>query len=185
MSRLLPFAVLAASIAHAAPVPKGTDETYFPTREGDTRVYEIRVGDKVEGRYTDVVTKVEKKDGAIHVTLTRDFPGSAQYVSTVAVSSEGLFRVAYEGKVMEKPVPLLKLPAKEGTKWEVDEIGQYTIKNEEEVEVPAGKFRAVRVELVKGDHKTTLWFAPTVGQIKQVSTMDDQVRVLKELKRGK
>jgi hypothetical protein len=61
--RFLSLAFVAVSVAHAAPAPKTADPTWFPTKEGDTRVYEIRDGDRVLTTYTDVVTKVEKVDG--------------------------------------------------------------------------------------------------------------------------
>jgi len=186
VSRFLPFALFAASVACAAPAPKAKDAVYFPTREGDTRVYEFIAGEKAEVGFTDVVTKVEKKDGAVHVTITRNYrPEFAPYVTTIAVSSEGLFRVAANGEAMAKPITLLKMPAKVGTKWELDGGAQYTVTKEEEVEVPAGKFHALRVESVAGDSKTTLWFAPNVGLIKMASDGSDRVQVLKEFKGGK
>jgi hypothetical protein len=185
VSRLLLVALLTASVTFAAPAPKGKDAVYFPTKEGDTRLYEVRVGDKVESGYTDTITTVEKKDGAVHVTITREYSGSQVYVTTIAVSSEGLFRVAANGDVLAKPILLLKTPPKVGTKWELDGGAQYTVTKEEEVEVPAGKFQAVRVESVAGDSKTTLWFAPNVGLIKMATEGSDRVQVLKEFKAGK
>jgi len=182
--RLLPLAV-AASVAHAAPAPKAKETVYFPTKEGDTRVYEIRTGAKVEGGYTDVVTKVEKKDGALQVTITRERAGTTDFVTTIAVTSEGLTRVAIDGMTLEKPIPLLKMPAKVGTKWEVDGGAKYSVTKEEEVEVPAGKFQAIRVESVAGTSKSTLWFAPGVGLFKMASDGSDRVQVLKEFKGGK
>src|SRR5262245_59338414 len=185
VSRLFPFAVLAAAAAQAAPAPKAKEWVYFPTREGDTRVYESRSGEKVEGGYTDVVTKVEKKDEAVHVTITRERPGAAAFITTIAVTSEGVFRVAIDGEKLEKPIPLLRMPAKVGTKWELDGGAKYAVTKEEEVEVPAGKYQAIRVELASGESKTTLWFAPGVGLIKMASAGSDRVQVLKEFKRGK
>jgi hypothetical protein len=185
MLRFLPLAFLAASLAHAAPAPKGKDAVYFPTKEGDTRVYEIRVGDKVEGSFKDKVTKVEKKDEGLDVTIARDGPGTSAFVTVISVTKEGLFRVAFDGESLEKPIPLLKMPAKVGTKWELDGGATYTITKEEEVEVPAGKFPAIRVESVSGTSKTLLWFAPNVGLIKMQSEGSDRVHVLKEFKAGK
>ena len=88
------------------------------------------------------------------------------------------------GEALEKPVPLLKMPAKVGTKWESDS-GQHTVTKEEEVEVPAGKFPAIRVELVSGASKTLLWFAPNVGLVKMQSEGSERMLVLKEFKVGK
>jgi hypothetical protein len=174
-------------VAHAAPALKGKEEAvYFPTKEGATRVYEVQEGGKVLMAYTDVVTKVEKKDATIRVTLTRDYTaGGFRDATTIAVSDEGLFRVAVNGKELTKPILLLKTPPKVGTKWEVDAGAEYRVTKEEEVEVPAGKFKAVRVELVGGESTTILWFAPAVGLIKMDGGGGEQVTVLKEFKAGK
>jgi hypothetical protein len=185
MLRPLLLAAFTVSVAHAAPGPKGKDAVWFPTREGDTRVYETREGGKVEPAYTDVVTKVEKKDAATHVTITRDYTGGGvRYVTTIAVSDEGLSRVAVNGKDLDRPVLLLKTPPKVGTKWELAGGGEYRVTKEEEVEVPAGKFKAVRVEVSGGESTTVLWFAPAVGLIKMDGGGGEQVTVLKEFKAG-
>ena len=184
MSRLLPLALLAASVAHAAPAPKGKDAVYFPTKEGDTRVYEIRDGDKVESTFKDKVTKVEKKDEGLEVTIARDGPGTSSFITVISVTKEGLFRLSFNGEPLDKPVPLLKMPAKVGTKWESGGA-TYTITKEEEVEVPAGKFPAIRVELVSDTGKTFLWFAPNVGLVKMQTEGADRMHVLKEFKAGK
>jgi len=55
----------------------------------------------------------------------------------------------------------------------------------DEVEVPAGKFQAIRVELVSGKTKSLLWFAPNVGLVKMQTEGIDRVHVLKEFKAGK
>ncbi|MBO0700606.1 MAG: hypothetical protein J2P46_19575 [Zavarzinella sp.] len=185
MRRPLLLVALASSIAHAAPAPKAKDAVWFPTKEGDTRVYEVRSGDKVEGVYTDVVTKTEKKDAALHVTVRREFERHAPYITTIAMANDGLFRVASDGRALDKPILLLKTPPKVGAKWELDGGARYAVTKEEEVEVPAGKFKAVRVEQVNGDTATTLWFAPTVGVVKMSVAGSNAVTVLKEFKAGK
>jgi hypothetical protein len=47
---------------------------------------------------------------------------------------------------------------------------KYTTVGEEEVEVPAGKFKAIRVDMVAGDERppagTTYWFALGHGPVK-------------------
>jgi hypothetical protein len=183
MLRPLLLAALAASVAYAAPAAKGPEASWFPTKEGATLVYETRVGGQVRGTYTDVVTKVETKDGALHVTVTHDRPGAPPAAATVAVTAEGVFRVADNGEAREKLLPILKTPPKVGTKWE-GSGGQYEVTKEEEVEVPAGKFKAVRVETTAGG-RATLWFAPAVGLVKVVSGKGDVVQILKEFKPGK
>jgi hypothetical protein len=183
MPRYLAVAALVVSVAHGAPGLKGPEPTWFPTKEGATRVYEIRDGDRVLGSYTDVVTKVETKDGDLHVTIRRETEGNEPYGTTIAVTSQGLLRVAVNGKPRETPTLLLKTPPKVGTKWHVGKA-QYEVMKEEEVEVPAGKFKAVRVELRDGE-VSTIWFAPNVGVVKMASTQGPAVQVLKEFKQGK
>src|SRR5262249_18179593 len=166
MLRFVPLAFLAASVAHvahSAPAPKTADPTWFPIKEGDTRVYEIRDGDRVLTTYTDVVTKVEKKDADLHVTIRRESPAADPFVTTIAVTRGGLCGVAINGKPLEKPSLLLKTPPKVGAKWDVG-TARYEVTQEEDLEVPAGKFKAVRVKLTDGA-ESTIWFAPNVGVI--------------------
>src|SRR5262245_17083036 len=128
MLRLLPFGVLAASIAHAAPATKSKDVVYHPTKLGDTRVYESSSGGKAETAYTDTVTDVEQKEGVLYVTNTcrSARTGAISNITTVALSDEGQFRFAEFGAPTAKQL-LLKMPAKVGAKWEVDGVGKYTI----------------------------------------------------------
>jgi hypothetical protein len=188
MRWLLPALWLLPAVTLAAPGPKGkADGAFFPTREGDRREYEVRTGDKVEGSYADEITKVEKRDGALHVSVTRTYPESGSAVSVIAVSADGLFRVAANGQAVDPPTTLLKLPARVGTKWDYEGGATYTvIKVDEEVEVPAGKFKAVRVELADpgAAARTTLWFSPAVGVIK-ITSGTDRVQVLKAFTPGK
>jgi hypothetical protein len=183
MLRVLPLAFLIATAAHAAPGPKAADPTWLPIKEGDTRVYEVRDGDRVLATYTDVVTKVEKKDADFHVTIRRESPAADPFVTTIAVTGGGLLRVELNGRKLEKPSLLLKTPPKVGAKWEVGSA-RYEVTQEEDVEVPAGKFRAVRVKLTDGA-ESTLWFAPNVGVVKMASTQGPVVQVLKEFKPAK
>src|SRR5262249_18740166 len=79
------------------------------------------------------------------------------------------------------PGCLLRLPATPGDTWD-EELPvrtkdgplkmKYTTGKEEDVEVPAGKFRAVRVEAVSqvasSPTQITYWFAAGVGSVKIV-----------------
>jgi len=182
--RFLPLAFLATSVAYSAPAPKTADPNWLPIKEGDTRVYEVRDGDRVLTTYTDVVTRVEKKDADLHVTFRRESPAADTFVTTIAVTGGGLLRVAINGKPLEKPSLLLKTPTKVGAKWEVGAARYEVTQEEEDIEVPAGKFKAVRVKLIDGA-ESTFWFAPNVGVIKMASTQGPAVQVLKEFKPGK
>lgn len=87
-----------------------------------------------------------------------------------------------ENITLEPPQKMLATPLKTGTKWEYEgkiagmEVRQkYSIAAEEDVEVPAGKFRAFRVhsEQTEGGPAISVdrWFVPGVGFVKDVTTM--------------
>ena len=71
------------------------------------------------------------------------------------MTDKGLFRVSNLGTVYDAPYCVLRLPLKPGETWtsEVASGGtvtstfKYKAVKEEDVEVPAGKFRAYRVEV--------------------------------------
>jgi hypothetical protein len=95
---------------------------------------------------------------------------------------------------------LLKLPAKAGDTWEWEDRAadagrrqkiKFKIVGEEEVEVPAGKFKAIRVseeEEVRGrTTKHESWYAPDVGLVKRVTQLvvGEGVILLKSFTPGK
>jgi hypothetical protein len=148
--------------------------------------------------YTEVVTGVEAKDGTTLVAVGREGKGRVTPFSTLEVSGRGLYRVKTGNTKMDPPRCLLKLPAKAGDTWaHVPPPNQglkagYTHRGEEEVDVPAGKYTAVKVEaeLELRDGTTsrvTYWYAPGVGRVKQVTRTKtgESVEVLKSFTPGK
>ena len=201
MSRLpAALLLLAPTVAVAAPAPKGrAPEFYFPTTEGARRVYETRQGDSTT-EHTEVVTRVERKDGAFRVTVGQPVEGEVRVTGTLEVSAKGVFRVANAAGELPAPVPLVKPSARPGDTWTWEREGpagfgpvttKYTAGPEEEVTVPAGKFRARRVEQeteLKGRvTKYTQWYAPGVGLVKSVGTSGgpERTQVLKSFTPGK
>jgi hypothetical protein len=199
---LLAVALLAPVIP-AAPALKGKASYYHPTKEGDKRIYELRTGDTVS-ETTDVVMKVEHKGDTLVVTVGRELKGVVSPVSKLEVSEKGVTRTGTGEHEMPTPRPLLKLPAKPGDQWTYelrapDGAEQprttYTVGKEEEVEVPAGKFKAIRVDsmmtLPGGADQPTIrgsaWHAPGVGLIKSVSDAGgrERTQVLKSFAPGK
>lgn len=179
MVRLSALALLAASAVVAAPVPKGEkkEELYFPVVEGAKRVMQRKDGKGSDT--TETVTKVEVKDGVYKVTAERKGVGPGGMGSATVVrevSGKGVYVVDAD----KEGYPLIKLPAKEGDKWEVKQGGRtwtYMAGKEEEVEVPAGKFKALRVESEadasrKPALKDTHWYTPGVGYVKSVISIN-------------
>ncbi len=192
-------------VCEAAPALKNRDPYYYPTKVGDKRVYETSVADRVIEITTEVVTKVEMKDGRLQVSTKREIAGKAigdagKAIgdSTVEVSHKGVVAISIGGRALPILVPLLKLPAKDGDSWDYGPNMKPTftvVKVDEEVEVPAGKFRALRVEweinlemqpIGKG-LKTTAWHAPGVGVVKTVTVSGgtERTQVLKSFTPGK
>jgi DUF3108-like len=188
--------------AAAAPNLKGKGEPlYYPTKEGDKLVYEMQSPVATSMEITEVVTKVEKKDGALIVSVERNMGGKTALPSQFSVSEKGVTRIATSGRDLPVPIPLLNLTTKPGDTWTYEpdtgggggpaRITTYRMGREEMVEVPAGKFKALRVEseqqLGANVYKATLWYAPGVGLVKSVSISGDTERtqVLKSFTPGK
>jgi hypothetical protein len=185
--------------AASAPAPKDKLLPYAPTRVGDTAVYEISANGK-EREMTEQVTGVERKGREFVITTTTQIANRKEVTNRYSCSDEGLCRLALGTREYDPPLCLLKLPARPGLKWSgTDRLTKgggertvtYTIKDVEEVEVPAGKFRAIRVdaETKQGETVTnsTSWYAPGIGPVKTVSQVRtlEMVRVLKSFTPGK
>jgi hypothetical protein len=200
MLRALP-PLLVASAAVAAPALKDNPAHYYPTRVGDTAVHEIRTGDRTR-ESVEVVTRVEEKGGALHVTSEFQMDGQLpKFDRTVEVSDTGVTRYAAVGRNLDTAMRMLRLPAKVGATWHFEfrsPAGEkrrefsYTITAvAEDVEVPAGRFKAIRVEGVSElqgrKTNTTTWYAPRVGMVKtvQASGEVETVSVLKAFTAGK
>jgi hypothetical protein len=186
---LASFWILGVSIGlAAAPAPKDRPPlgVYHPTKVGDKLVYEMDTG-KGGLEMIDVVTEVEKKDGAVIVTISRDM-GGKEMVSKLLVSATGLHRLSTGMRTYDPPICLLKVPAKVGETWESEfpsvkgGTGRktiYTFRGEEEIEVPAGKFKALKVETEIDTGKgarATFWYVSGVGMVKWATRIGERER---------
>lgn len=206
MNRILSACVALALVAPVGSAPRLKDppaRPYYPTTVGYRWVMETR-GSAGGGEYTqtttDVVTAVEKKDGDIIVSVSREVDGrAATKPSQMKLSSSGLFRISMGETIYDTPYCVLKLPLKAGEKWtsevklneNIQTTFKYEVAKEEEVEVPAGKFRAFRINVLAESRGTsskyTLWYAPQFGSIKEQldSENSNYVKELKSFKQGK
>jgi hypothetical protein len=195
VSRLL--AVLAIHLTlplpgFAAPKPKAAAPVYYhPTREGDTRVYTNRSRDST-GETVDRVEKVEATADRVRVTTARQVPVGLTIRSTLDVSAAGVTRLPRTGSDREDPFPLLKLPAKVGDRWSPTDGLTYRVAAvDEAVEVPAGKYKTVRVEVdfegAPVPVRQTFWYAPGVGLVKETGEFNGETRevTLKSFTAGK
>lgn len=197
---LLATAIFLSVVEPAPPTKVPPKEArYFPTTVGTRWVYDVRSGiEKVQ--VERVITKVEEKDGAHIVTVVQEYKGETEPVGKFIVSAKGLQQVEYGGKtIADPPDLLLKLPAKPGDIWEPPAGKKveprepkltYTLTAIEEVEVPAGKFRAVRVDSVLEEtghqpYRQTTWYAQDIGMIKWIRGGDEFTQVLRSFTPGK
>jgi hypothetical protein len=163
-------------------------------RVGDKRVYEVRHAGGWTTEESEVVTKVEQKDGAKVVTVRTEW-GTSASDSVYQVSARGVFRLSVAGSEEKPPLCFLKLPYQPGGTWEKHYPDQWDLKGvctafgTERVEVPAGVFQAVRVdvryvhELIEGEKVMYHWYEPRIGMVKE--TWGDNHRVLKYFTPGK
>jgi hypothetical protein len=173
-------ALLAASLA--APVPKAKPaELYLPTVEATKRVWQTKGDDgRVTDRFKLRVSKVVEKVGVYTVTVADAWGGDPPMEYRYEVSAKGLLTLADPNGDLAEPEPLLKLPASEGDTWTHERATPkqsvisttFTVGKEEEVTVPAGKFKAIPVTAEvtqKGStRRVTTWYAVGVGEVKWV-----------------
>ena len=148
---------------------------YLASKIGDKWVMAMDDGDQ---RWENVVevTEVRQQDDILVVKL-RD-PSDTGGPCRFEVSNRGVYKVT-EG-VDGGRFCYVRLPFNKGDTWETTAknrlgdtvIMRYTSAGEEEIEVPAGKFRCLRVEeecVVRGVTWTAShWMAPRVGTVKSV-----------------
>ena len=194
----LTLLALAASIA--APVPKDFKAklaAYFPLNNGDEWVYRI---DTLRSRV--VATGVAVKGGVTTgelVTYDGD-EGSEREATrqTLRIDNDGVHCTHMNGKALTPPYTVLSFDPKRENKWQAegeldgkDYLSRWEIVGKEDVEVPAGKFTAVRVTMSftvgKLPIAAQLWYAEGVGQVKMTNTgiKGEIVQELRSYTRGK
>jgi hypothetical protein len=136
--------LLAGSVAVAAPVRKEPEVVlYYPTTPGAKWVYDRP--DRDEEVVT--VSGVEKEKGELVVSRANPNGNGAGY-RKVYVSADGLRQPQGYDEDAE-PIWLLKSRVKSGDYWDAGD-SKRTVFGPDAVEVPAGKFKALRVVWERG-----------------------------------
>jgi hypothetical protein len=187
----VPLCVVVSTVALSAPRPKdrAVAPIYFPTRVGAKWVYQ---NGQWEG--ARVVTTVDHQPEQTVVT-TADVTAKGELVpyEMVAVSAKGLYWIENLkfGVKPDSPACLLSLPHRPGEGWTESFRGySLTACESEEVDVPAGRFRAIRVEenIDCGQgrwRKNAYWYAEGVGLVKEQNDEVLRPTVLKSFDPGK
>jgi hypothetical protein len=156
---------------------KGTKApNYYPLQVGNTWHFKVTV----MGQTITAISRIAKIETIDNVALARleaSIMDNIVASEHLRVTEEGVFRYRSNGQEFSPPLCFLKYPVKPGAKWEGEyKVGNETTKylaetQEETVEVPAGKFKAIKVtmrlESMGQVVHTSYWFVPDVGFVKQ------------------
>jgi hypothetical protein len=185
MMRKLPFALFFVTLlAVVADLASGgtaqVQPNYYPLKEGSKWYYHTELPGMDAQTWIMHVAKLEKIDGVplFRLEMTKKDSGMTA-TEHLRSGDDGVFRYRFNGQPASKPVCVIKYPVKAGDTWQDEtEIGGQKVKmsckvgNEEEVAVPAGKFKTmpvyVQADLGGLNMNTTFWFAANVGIVKQV-----------------
>jgi hypothetical protein len=182
------------------------DKEYFPMKQGTRWVY-VEGKDERTIEVAGVMTIAGQECSVLSLDATSKYPFHYAY----RVGDEGVLLSAEKNKLLEaagkkdwvesKPPELeLKLGTKKGDTWERKltsfagtKYENYEHAGEEEVTVPAGSFKAVKIVLsshletstgkIMWETRTTKWYARGVGLIKrEVKQKDKDAPYIRELK---
>jgi hypothetical protein len=165
---------------------KVASSLYYPLKVGNTWTYKIVGQDQP---FTVKVANHEQVGEVWCARLESSVGGKVVATEDVAVQKDGIYRYTMAGRKADPPIRFLKLPFKKGDSWKVNSmIGdeklsvEYTA-GEEEVEVAAGKYKAISTatnEFEAGNQKiqATIWYAKNVGMIKTQMKIGGRTSVL-------
>ena len=167
---LTALVILAAPLTSVRADDKVVGESpYYPLKVGSTWVYTGPGNSKI----TNKVVAHEKVGDTMCAKVETQLGGVVQTFEHIGITDDGIYRYSYNGTQYDKPLLLLKLPAKKGDESKIDtKIGTDTITGkltttEEKLTVPAGKYDAMVAggKLMAGDQTIELanYFVKDVG----------------------
>jgi hypothetical protein len=178
--------------APAIPIAPGTSWRYNMTEEVGKgfRLSNLRAGTDGKIRLPVLyrVEGTENVDGKDLLKFEMHRAGAITNTDLLSVDDQGITcwaRINLDGELVKfnPPQTMIAVPLKKGAAWDFDgQAGElkvqqhYDVLGEEEIDVPAGKFHAYRIH---GEQTTPnrmtidRWFAPGVGIVKDVTTMQD------------
>jgi hypothetical protein len=189
-------AVPAVAQATAKVSAKAGAGDYYPLKVGTKWNYELDAGQPQKGMITSVIAAEENTDGKPVARLEVYINGQkAQTTEHLMSNKDGVFRVKINNQDLDPPLCILKYPLKAGQKWDTKTTAMRQQLNvtckqgaEEDVQVPAGKYKAVPCTIEtsqqtpQGEMKivNTYWFVDDVGVVKQKMDIGGKV-ILMEL----
>ena len=178
--------------APAIPIAPGTSWRYNMTEEVGKGFSLSNLRADTDGKIRlPVLYRVEgteNVDGKDLLKFEMHRAGAITNTDLLSVDDQGITcwaRINLDGELVKfnPPQTMIAVPLKKGAAWDFDgQAGElkvqqhYDVLGEEEIDVPAGKFHAYRIH---GEQTTPnrmtidRWFAPGVGIVKDVTTMQD------------
>jgi hypothetical protein len=152
------------------------DARYYPLTLGNQWEYTLSVGGNNQTMISKIAA-IDDKGGMKLARLEATLGGQVVGTEHVGHTADGYLRFYNENMELKPPVLLLKYPVKDGAKWEGEFMAGFAKEKYqceaklEDVEVPAGKFKAVRVDIkmLNNNAKTTYWFVQDVGMVRQTA----------------
>jgi hypothetical protein len=173
-------------LATALAKPQGADPkkdakpaktpNYYPVEVDNVWHYKVTANGR-DAKISTRIAKIEDFNGEKFARLESPTVALTEHLSQ---TDKGVFRHRFNGAEVTPPFKLLPYPAKPGTKWQGEfavekDQGKHKysgeIQAEENIDVPAGKYKALRVVIKLEENgmmiETTYWFAKDVGFVKQ------------------
>ncbi len=173
---------------------EGKGPNFYPLQVGNAWHFKVTVGANSASAISRIAHMEQIGDGPPLARLEASIHDKVVATEHLLQNSKGIFRYRNNNQAITPPLCLLKYPVLAGSQWEGDmtvgnDKGKYTCETKEEaVEVPAGKFKTIRVAIRLEDDKgqvinTVYWFAADIGFVKQ--TVDaPNLKVLMELEKA-
>ncbi len=181
---------LSAIFTSACGLAEAQEKTsdYYPFKVGMKWRYQVDSGNGNKVPIVNEVAEIEKIDDESLARIETSVNGKLAATEHMSQTKSGLFRNRFNGAKVSPPIQLLKFPIKKGEKWDSEtsiagqKISVNCVVDLDEVEVPAGKFKTVKVIVeasqAGGGISTTYWFADNVGIVRQTVDINGQTVVI-------
>ena len=166
---------------------------YYPLKTGAKWTYEVDDGTGQKARVVNHLAGMETVDGKELARMETTVGGTVAATEHLSGSPAGVFRHRYKGDSINPALCILKYPFKEADSWEAEAtVGSQRLKmkvktgRNEEIRVPAGKYKTVTVLIettVDGESIAgATWYAADVGVVKQITDVGAKRITLELLK---
>ena len=171
--------LLSGMVAFAADETPAVGSPYYPLKPGTKWTYVVA---SQKERFSIVVDEHKTKIGEYATSFVLrasigDKPVTEEYVVPTA---KGVIRIQTGTEIILPELPILQKEMKAEDKWTAkfkvgsargDEIQADYVVAEDEVTVPAGKFKAIKILCTVTEKamvvKSTVWYAKEVGRVRQ------------------